>query len=110
VTKAGTESPPNAERLRTERFDSVGSVSQYRRGQRWPTRKREKIMNAVNESLYHLAGRDKLDTWVPACGGQEVPFTFEGTRWLYVWNPGRAEHGYLNLDNDRVYPDYRSES
>jgi hypothetical protein len=42
------------------------------------------------------------DRWVPACGGKEAPFTKNGTRWLYVWNPKMGQHGYLNLDSDLV--------
>lgn len=49
-----------------------------------------------------------LDAWVPACGGQELPFLADGTRWLYVWNAGRREHGYLNMDQDIVYPNWRA--
>lgn len=43
----------------------------------------------------------------PACGGLEVPFTYQGTRWLYVWDSETKEHGYLNLDNDIIYDDYK---
>ena len=49
----------------------------------------------------------RLNRWVPACGGREVPFHYEGTRWLYVWNPALKKHGYLNLDTDVVYDNYR---
>ena len=38
--------------------------------------------------------------WQAACGGSEIPFVVNGTRWLYVWNG--TEHGYLNLDTDIV--------
>jgi hypothetical protein len=40
------------------------------------------------------------DTWLPACGGTEQPFTCKGRRLLYCWNPARDEHAYLDLDTD----------
>ena len=46
------------------------------------------------------------DRWEIGCGGCEVPFTLNGTRWLYVWNPYRSEHGYLNMSTDIVTPDH----
>lgn len=54
---------------------------------------------------YSEAARNKDDKWVAACGGNEIEFTHYGTRWLYVYNPARDEHGYLNLDTDIVQPD-----
>ena len=50
------------------------------------------------------------DRWVYACGGTELPFLYEGTRWVYVWNPAQQEHGYLNLDTDVVQPNYRRDA
>jgi hypothetical protein len=44
---------------------------------------------------------------VPACGGLEEPFFFNGTRWLYVWDSSTKEHGYLNLDTDIIHDDYK---
>lgn len=44
---------------------------------------------------------------VPACGGLEVPFTFNGARWLYVWDKATGDHGYLNLDTDIIHADYK---
>lgn len=44
--------------------------------------------------------------WRAACGGNEVPFTFEGEQWLYVFDGKR--HGYLRLSEDVVYDDYRT--
>lgn len=43
--------------------------------------------------------------WRAACGGLEVPFTYGRVRWLYVFDGAR--HGYLNMDEDIVYKDYR---
>jgi hypothetical protein len=43
--------------------------------------------------------------WQIGCNGNEVPFTYGGRRWLYVWNG--KQHGYIDLDTDIVYEDYR---
>ena len=56
---------------------------------------------------YQRAVAQRADRWVPACGGNEVPFTAEGSRWLYVFNPATAMHKYLNLDTDLIHDDYR---
>ena len=56
-----------------------------------------------DEQEYRNAVAGLADRWVPACGGLEVPFTYNGTRWLYVFNPRRHEHGHLNLDTDIVH-------
>jgi len=54
---------------------------------------------------YAAAVEANADRWVPACGGLEVPFTRNGAEWLYVYNPRRDEHGYLNLGTDIVQED-----
>ena len=51
---------------------------------------------------YLKAQEQFADAWVPACGGYEEPFMHNGTRWLYVYNPARDEHGYLNMGTDIV--------
>ena len=51
---------------------------------------------------YAIAMAEKADRWVAACGGNEIPFTHEGTEWLYVYNCRTNEHGYLNLGTDIV--------
>ena len=56
----------------------------------------------MNQQEYDLALTAKADRWVAACGGMEVSFLHNGTKWLYVWNPATGEHGYLNLDTDIV--------
>lgn len=48
------------------------------------------------------AEKNVRDTWVAACGGNEEVFTHQGKRYLYVWNPAKQEHGYLNLETDTV--------
>lgn len=42
------------------------------------------------------------DRWVAANGGAEEPFTYNRQAWLYVFNPHRGRHGYLNLSTDIV--------
>ena len=59
----------------------------------------------TSQEIYSTAMAGKLDNWVPACGGDEQPFTFNGVRWLYVYNPAQHLHGYLNLDTDVVNTD-----
>jgi hypothetical protein len=59
---------------------------------------------------YKLAVAQRADRWVAGCGGNEIPFTYNGRRWLYVFNPATCRHGYLDLDTDIVTFDYRSES
>jgi hypothetical protein len=41
-----------------------------------------------------------MDNLIPACGGMEKPFTVNGVRWLYCWQPETNRHCYLNLDTD----------
>lgn len=54
------------------------------------------------EAEYAAAVGARADRWVPGCGGKETPFVKGGRRWLYVFNPKREEHGYLDLDTDVV--------
>jgi hypothetical protein len=61
------------------------------------------------EEEYMEAVANRSDRWVVACGGREAPFTYCGTRWVYVFNPSTEKHGYLNLDTDVVHDDYRTE-
>jgi hypothetical protein len=49
--------------------------------------------------------RSKGRAWRVGCGGTEVPFTYGGRRYLYVFNG--VKHGYLDMDTDVVYEDYR---
>lgn len=61
-------------------------------------------MAAVTAEFEHVA-TNKLDRWVPACGGTETVFTSRsGIRMLYCWNPLRG-HAYLNVDTDMVMTD-----
>lgn len=58
---------------------------------------------AANIVEYNMALVAHLDQWVVACGGLEEPMHYNGGMWLYVYNPYRCQHGYLNLDDDIVY-------
>ena len=50
---------------------------------------------------YKMATVARADTWVPACGGHETPVTYSNGRTaLYVWNPARGEHRYLDMKTD----------
>lgn len=47
---------------------------------------------------------DRTDRWIPACGGTETWCRYrDGREYLYVWNPGTGEHGYLDR-SDIVHP------
>lgn len=50
-----------------------------------------------------IKAREARGSWVPACGGTEVPFTSRsGIRMLYCWHTGTKEHAYLNVDTDII--------
>jgi len=51
---------------------------------------------------YRNAVANDADAWIAACGGLETPFSHCGVDWLYVYNPARDEHGYLNMSTDIV--------
>jgi len=59
----------------------------------------------IPSTEYLTAVKENADRWVAACGGSEEPFTHNGVRWLYVYNPRREEHGYLNMGTDIVQPE-----
>ena len=65
------------------------------------------IIETTPEADFQTAQFNGEDRWVNGCGGSERPFLYNGTRWLYVYNPKRHEHGYLNLDTDIVNEDFR---
>lgn len=49
--------------------------------------------------------RYQAGSWVPACGGAEVPFVRNGKRYLYCWHTLTGQHAYLDLDADIVLTD-----
>ena len=60
----------------------------------------------LSQSIYMQAIERGDDTWVPACGGHEVPFTYEGRQWLYVFNPAKGMHKYLNMTDGGLFAQY----
>ena len=53
----------------------------------------------------------KLDSWVPASGGTELPFkSRSGKRLQYVWQPSTGQHAYLDLDSDIILSDEEAEA
>jgi hypothetical protein len=57
-------------------------------------------MSVSPEVEFNIAVAGKLDVWVPACSGTEQPFTVDGVRYLYCFNPAQFRHAYINLDTD----------
>jgi hypothetical protein len=52
---------------------------------------------------YRRAETMQADLWVPACGGAETPAKArDGRTYLYVWNPARCQHGWLDMGTDIV--------
>ena len=49
-----------------------------------------------------------FDDWVPACGGTEEPFEYNGKRWLYMWNRATGEHMYYNMTDDVFVWDFKA--
>lgn len=48
-----------------------------------------------------MAVKGNADIWVPANGGLETPTRYRsGFRLLYVYNPRRKEHGWIDCDRD----------
>jgi hypothetical protein len=53
----------------------------------------------------------KEDSWIPACGGTEVPFkSRSGKRLQYVWQPSTGHHAYLDVDSDIILSDEEAEA
>ena len=47
--------------------------------------------------------------FVVGCGGNETPLMErDGNPVLYVWNTISAEHVYVNLDGEKVNPDFHN--
>jgi hypothetical protein len=38
--------------------------------------------------------------WHVGCGGNEVPFLFNGKKYIYVWNSEERAHYYYCFDDD----------
>ena len=66
-----------------------------------------------NTDLLHelIDKHNKEDSWIPACGGTEVPFkSRSGKRLQYVWQPSTGHHAYLDLDSDIILSDEEAEA
>jgi hypothetical protein len=46
--------------------------------------------------------------WQVACGGSEVPFTFERNTYTYMWNRATREHAYYWHEGDLFVRCYRT--
>lgn len=57
----------------------------------------------IDDYLSALAAND--DRWVTAACGTEVPVIRGGRWYLYVFNPGRIVHGWLDIGTDTVATD-----
>lgn len=56
-----------------------------------------------NQIAYEQAMAARADRWVVACGGTETPTRARnGREYLYVYNPARHEHGWLDLGTDII--------
>lgn len=54
---------------------------------------------------FNIAMAGMLDLWVAANGGTETPFSKNGIRYLYCYNPAQHRHAYINLDTDMEVED-----
>jgi|TARA_R110000824_G_scaffold388137_1_gene583605 hypothetical protein len=55
------------------------------------------------ERINVIASRKDQGSWIPACGGTEVPFTARsGKRLLYCWQPSTGRHAYLDCGSDII--------
>ena len=56
---------------------------------------------------YDRAVKARADRWVPACGGNEIPYRDKlGRMVLYVFNPATGKHGFLDMGQDIVFEDH----
>jgi len=57
----------------------------------------------ASTAAFDTAVSQRLDTWVPACGGTETPFRARsGATLLYCFNPATRQHAYLNVNTDII--------
>jgi hypothetical protein len=67
-----------------------------------------KIPSSIED--YDRAAMAKADRWVPACGGMEVPFSYNNRVYLYVYNPAQHKHGWLDMGTDMLQFDNPTEN
>ena len=48
---------------------------------------------------------DERYAWVPACGGTETEFEYDGKTYLYMWNYVTKDHAYYCVTDD-AFCDY----
>lgn len=61
---------------------------------------------AVVDELAARAAKAADGSWLPACGGTEVPFTTRtGRRLHYLWQPTTGRHAYLDCGADLILSD-----
>jgi hypothetical protein len=66
----------------------------------------EDTMMTLAEILKHEEERRKQGNWIPACGGDEKPFTTRtGRRLQYCYQPSTGNHAYLDLATDIILTD-----
>lgn len=51
---------------------------------------------------------DTRTSWVPACGGTEQPFFYNGKQFLYMWNYRTKEHSYYCITDDLFVNDFKT--
>jgi hypothetical protein len=61
----------------------------------------QKQVEEFDKAVYN-----RLNEWVPACGGTEVPFRARsGATLLYCFNPDVGKHAYICLETDMILDD-----
>ncbi len=66
----------------------------------------ERLSRTLAGKLQLQAERAEQGSWMPACGGTEVPFfTRIGRQLLYCWQPSTGRHAYLDCATDIIITD-----
>ncbi len=79
----------------------------------WRHIKRETV---TLQTLIDITEQERIknlqnDSWVPACGGTEIPFkSRSGKRLQYVWQPSTGQHAYLDVDSDIILSDEEAQA
>jgi hypothetical protein len=60
----------------------------------------------MDRTEFNKMCEQRVDRWLPACGGTEQPFrSRSGVMLLYCYNPALGRHAWLNVGTDMVLPD-----
>ena len=65
-------------------------------------------MNAKTlvEIFKEREAKNEQGSWIPGCGGMEIPFhTRSGRKLLYCWQPSSGKHAYLDVGTDLILTD-----